>query len=243
MDDWNRIPMPSKEERRASIQRILDEGLPASRPGWQTLPLSVLFFGVEDCLFLSALLTGLGLACTFASARQVPADTVPALLFLLSPALYAVPHLLTLWKDAMSGTLDWKRTCRIPLRVLLALRMLFFGGAAVAVSVPACALLWLLSDCRFSLAWLLSLAFSSLFLYASLSLLRWNAGRRAVLLPPVLWAGLGLVLLWWDLGRALLLQVPAAVFFLLAGAGLAFCLRSLCAMILEPKGAVPYAVR
>ena len=30
---------------------------------------------------------------------------------------------------------------------------------------------------------------------------------------------------------------------LLAGAGLAFCLRSLCAMILEPKGAVPYAVR
>lgn len=227
MDEKRSIPMPTPAERAASIQSILDEGLPeARRPA---LPLSALFFGVEDCLFLSALLALLGWVPALASARQAPTGSLPALLFLASPALYALPHLLTLWKDAMSGTLEWKRSCRLSLGRLLALRMLAFGGTAAVVSVPAAAVYWAASGRRLSLVWLLGLSFSSLFLYAALSLplLR----RRAALVPPALWLGIGLVLLRWEAGGALLLRVPALVFFLAAGLGLGYCLRTLSGML------------
>ena len=52
MADQDHIPMPSKAERDASIQAVLDQGLPPTRPSWRNIPLSVLVFGVEDCLFL-----------------------------------------------------------------------------------------------------------------------------------------------------------------------------------------------
>ena len=38
--------------------------------------------------------------------------------------------------SAECGTLDWKRTCRLSLQTLTALRMGLFGGAAVLVCVP-----------------------------------------------------------------------------------------------------------
>lgn len=234
-----RIPRPTPEERTRSIRRVLDEGLP--RPARRTLPLSALFFGVEDCLFLSALLAGLGLIPAVASAGKIPAAVLPALLFLTSPALYALPHMLTWWKDRMSGTLEWKRACRILPGQILALRMLVFGAAAVAVSVPSAVLYWAVSGCRLSLPWLLGLSFSSLFLYASLSLSLLR--RNRLLLPPALWLLLGLVLLRWERGGELLLRVPALVFFLLAGIGLAWCLRVLGGMMNEPKGVLPDAVR
>ena len=56
MDDRNQIPMPTEAERSVSIQTILDKSLTDPRPAWRKLPLSALVFGVEDCLFLAALL-------------------------------------------------------------------------------------------------------------------------------------------------------------------------------------------
>lgn len=238
MDERLRL---TPEERASAIQKILDQGLAERRPARRALPLSVLFFGVEDCLFLSVLLAGLGLIPAVASARDAPPAALPPLLFLTSPALYALPHLLTLWKDAMSGTLEWKRTCRVPLRKLLALRMLVFGGGAAAVDLPAAVACWAVSGRQISLPWLLGLSFSSLFLYAALSLSLTHRG--AVLVLPALWAVLGLVPLRWEAAGTLLLQVPALVFFLLAGAGLLFVLRSLREMLGESKGATLYAVR
>lgn len=234
---------PTPEERASAIQKILDQGLAERRPARRTLPLSVLFFGVEDCLFLSILLAGLGLIPALASARCAPLSALPPLLFLASPALYAFPHLLTLWKDAMSGALEWKRTCRVPLRKLLALRMLVFGGGAAAADLPAAVACWAVSGRQISLPWLLGLSFSSLFLYAALSLSLPLPRRRSALVPPALWAVLGLVPLRWEAAGALLLQVPALVFFLLSGAGLLFVLWSLREMLGESKGATLYAVR
>lgn len=143
----------------------------------------------------------------------------------------------------MSGTLDWKRTCRIPPGTVLALRMLLFGGAAASLSTALGVLCWRLSGQRLSLPWILGLSFSSLFLYAALSLALGRRRRWGPAAPPALWLALGLVLLRWDRGSRFLLEVPALVFFLLAGAALVWYLSALGRMMRESKGATLYAVR
>ena len=69
--------------------------------------------------------------------------------------------------------------------------------------LPANILLWLTSGRSWSLPWMLGLSFSSLFLYAALTLfcLRF---RRGIVLPPTLWGVTGLLLLVWERGGELL---------------------------------------
>ena len=171
----------------------------------------MVFFGVEDCLSLPVL---------------------AALLFLFSPALYAALHLLTAWKDTASGVAEWRRSCKFSACTLLALRMLVFGGLAVIVCVPANILLWLTSGRSWSLPWMLGLSFSSLFLYAALTLFCLRL-RRGIVVPPAVWGVTGLLLLVWERGGELLLQVP--VLFFLAAAGLAYCALTLERMLRYPN--------
>ena len=241
MSDHDRIPMPEPMERKAAIRRVLDKGLAPARPGWRSLPLSALVFGVEDCLFLAVLLGLMPMLLAFAPAESF-AGHLAELLFLTSPLLYASAHGLAMWKEALSGTLDWKRTCRLPLQTLMALRMLLFGGAAVLVCVPVNLLLWQASGGEMPLGRVLGVSFSSLFLHAALSLacrrMKWGP-----VVPVALWAMLGLFFL--DGRTVLPLEaVPTAVFFLLAGAGLVFCMGQLRVMLRRPdKGGYIYAFR
>ncbi|MDE7244092.1 MAG: hypothetical protein K2O18_08965, partial [Oscillospiraceae bacterium] len=163
MTDHNHIPMPSKAEREASIQTILDKSLSPTRFCWWKLPLSILLFGVEDCLFLAVLLGLLPLGFAFTPLETL-ADCLAAILFLSSPLLYAAACALTMWKESLCGTLDWKRTCRLPLQTLMALRMLLFGGIALLVCVPMNLLLWQTSGHMMHLSRMLAVSFSSLFL-------------------------------------------------------------------------------
>ena len=187
------IPMPSKEEREASIQKILSESLTPAQPAWRSLPLSALVFGVEDCLFLSVLLGLLPAALRFSHAETL-ARELPGVLFLTAPLLYAAAHILTMWKESQCGTLDWKRTCRLSLQTLTALRMGLFGGAAVLVCVPVDLLLWRACGGALSLTRMLGISFASLFLHAAMSLalrrMRWGAA-----VPVVVWVLLGIVLI------------------------------------------------
>ena len=236
--------MPTEEERLRAVRAVVDAGLP--RPAEQLLreiPLSALFFGVGDCLFLAVLITGLCFVPLAVFVYQ-KASLAP-ILFLLSPLLYASLQFLTMWKEFMSGTLEWKQTCRIPFRVLTTLRMLVFGGASVAVCVPANVLLWELSLHRAALPWMLGLSFSSLFLYAALSLSCQRFRKRgSVLAAPALWLALGVSLFRWREGTAFLLRIPALVFFLLALAGLALFLLELKRHLTCPiEGGLRYAVR
>lgn len=244
MIDWEPIPMPNEEERRRAVRTIVDEGLPPPAGRFpREIPLSVLFFGVGDCLFLAVLITGLCFVPLAVAAFQK--SPLAPLLFLLSPLLYASLQVLTMWKEFATGTLEWKQTCRIPFRVLTALRMLVFGGVSVAVCVPADVLLWELSLHRAALPWMLGVSFSSLFLYAALSLsCQRFRQREMVLAAPALWLALGAILLCWEEGAVLLLRVPALVFFLLALAGLALFLRELKHDLIRPiEGGLRYAVR
>lgn len=244
MIDWEPIPMPTEEERRRAIRAVAEAGLPP--PAGRLLreiPLAALFFGVGECLFLAVLITGVCFVPLAVAVFQ-KAPLAP-LLFLLSPLLYAALQFLTMWKEFMTGTLEWKQTCRVPFRVLTALRMLVFGGASVAVCVPANVLLWRLSLRSAALPWMLGLSFSSLFLYAALSLSCQRFRRReAMLAVPALWLILGTVLLCWEDGTALLLRVPAFVFFLLALAGLALFLMEMKQYLTRSiEGGLRYAVR
>lgn len=244
MDERNTIPMPTGEERTRSIRRAVDAGLPP-RPGWRELPWSALVFGVEDCLFLAAILGGLCFFPAASLAQEPDQRLLPALLFLIAPALYAALQVLTSWKEAQSGALEWKRTCRVSPRTVAALRMLAFGGASSAAWVPLDLLLWDLSGGRLSLPWLLGLSFAGLFLYAVLTLLCQRCLRRGrVLLPPVVWSALSLVLLRWELAAPVLSRIPALVFFLTASAALACCLGEVRRAVRYPeRGGFSYALR
>ena len=236
------VPMPSKKEREAHIRKILDQGLASARPGWRGLPLSALVFGVEDCLFLAVLLGLLPAALGFAPAGSLDHE-LPGILFLSAPLLYAAAHILTMWKESQCGTLDWKRTCRLSLQTLTALRMGLFGGAAVLVCVPVDLLLWRASGGALSLVRMLGISFSSLFLYAALSL-ACRRSRRGAVVSAVLWVMLDALLARWEMRTGFLLEVPTAVFCLLAGAGLLCALSQLYAMLRRPqKGGVIYAQR
>ncbi len=226
-----RIPMPTAAERQAAIRRIVELSGGTLRAGRRSIPLSVVFFGVEDCLFLPVLAS---LLCLIPGAALVPFDPAAPMLFLGSPALYAALHLLTAWKDKMSGMAEWRRTCRLSAWTLLALRMLVFGGLAAALCVPANVLVWRISGRIWSLPWMLGLSFSSLFLYAALTLFCLRL-RRGMVLPPAVWGSVGLLLMIWRRGGEALLRVPVLVLFSLAAAGLICCLHLLGQMLRYPN--------
>ena len=242
------IPYPNETEKAASISYIVDKGvrrqtgLSLIKDAANTLGMSALFFGVEDCLFIALLLTVL--LGAFSAAAAMDHAPIAPLLFLLSPALYAVLHLLTVWKDAMSGTLEWKHTCRLSARAVTALRMLCFGGAAVCVCVLQCFARWYLTRELYSLVWMMSLSFSSLFLYASLSLALQAVRWRIAAVTPVIWIAVGIALLCWNGANVFLLSVPAAVFFLIAAASITVMLFQLKCYVAKPiEGGLSNAIR
>lgn len=243
MIDREPIPMPTTAQRDRAVAAILAQGLPPREPlgkrilrTARTLPPSVLFFGVGDCLFLAVLLA---LVCLTPAAWAVAQrEALPSLLFLFSPALYALLQGLTQWKEEMSHMLEWKQVCRISLPTLTAWRMLVFGGVAVVLYVPGNLLLWQLRGGQDSLLWMLAVSFSSLFLYAALSLFcQRRGGKRGALLPPLVWVAVGLFPLGWPPAEDWLLRVPAAVFLLLAAAGLGgFLWQIRHTLLLAPDG-------
>ena len=231
MRAWNDLKLTPAERERA-IARILDAGalprrslLAELRTVYAALDLRMLFFGVGECLFL-ALVAAVLLFIPMAAA--VPYENMASLLFLFSPVLYALLTLFTAWKEQSCGVLDWRQTCRVSLRETAALRMLVFGGISVLTLVPANAVLWALSPVQVSFGWMLGVSLSSLFLYGALSLMFQQLRRRAGwLMAPVVWTLAGLILLSVPQAGAALLQVPAVVFFLLAGGWLAVYLLEL----------------
>lgn len=244
MEHWNE-QMPTPAQREEAIAAILDQGLP-SRPGLlaafrSALDVRVLFGGVTDCIFLSILAAILLMLPLFAGAVRMMSPAV--LLFLGSPALYALLLGSTAWKEGQSGLLEWKQTCRLSPKVTAALRMAVFGGASVLVCVPGTLWLWQVLGGPMPLSWMLGVSLSSLFLYGLLTLACLERGGRGHLaVPPVLWAALGGVLWNWDRAAAWLTALPGAVFLALAGGALALYLIRLRRFCLGQRKGENYAV-
>lgn len=243
MECWNER-MPAHDEREAAISAILEQGLAPGQGLAATLrtalDVRVLFFGVADCIFLSILAAVLLMTPLLAAALQMlpPAP----MLFLASPALYALLLGLTAWKEAQSGLLDWKRSCRLSVQAVSALRMAAFGGGSVLVWVPVNLWLWKAMGGELPLSWMLGVSLSSLFLYGLLALVCLEGkGRGRLIAPPVIWAALGGLLLIWDGASAWLAALPGAVFLVLAGVAMALYLLKLRQFCLGRRRGETYA--
>lgn len=243
MECWNE-QMPAHDEREAAISTILEGGL-APRQGLTAtlrtvLDLRVLFFGVADCIFLSILAAVLLLIPLMAAAIRLMSPA--PMLFLTSPALYALLLGLTAWKEAQSGLLDWKRSCRLSIQAVSALRMAVFGGGSVLVWVPVNLWLWKAMGGELPLSWMLGVSLSSLFLYGLLALVCLEGkGRGRLIAPPVIWAALGGLLLMWDGASAWLAALPGVVFLVLAGVALVLYLLELRQFCLGRRRGESYA--
>ena len=247
--DHEKIPMPTEAEKQRAIARILDAGLSHrtafGRELWEVLQRvgpRALLFGVGDCLALSLLIWALCLLPALFVASST-GSLAPAL-FLFSPLLYAVLSLLTAWKDLQTGLWEWTWTFQISARMVVALRMLGFGGVSVLVCVPANMLLWALTGREMPLAWMLALSLASLFLYGALSLLCQRLrGPASLLGAPAGWVLLGLIPLIWPRAAAWLTAIPAAVFCLLAAVGITLYLLELRRFCRRPmEGGVSHAL-
>lgn len=225
LTNTDKIPFPTEEEKNKSIAFIIEQGFhhpchlrEAIPILWREVGIQGLFFGVGDCVFLSFLSAMLLWIGIFASARQ-DLTTFYLFDFLLSPFLYAVLHLLTVWKDIMVGTYEQFMTFRISLRQMTILRMFVFGGISVMLSVGISWISWLLFIRTASLLRILSLSFAALFLFAWMELLiewKWRA-PISYFIVPIIWIGLGIFLLsFGKYVQKILLAIPVVVFFALA---------------------------
>jgi len=244
MEHWNE-PMLEPWEREAAISTILNRAL-VQKPGLgrllrSALNTQVLFWGVVDCIFLSTL-AAVVLMIPLLTAVLKQVSPAP-MLFLASPALYALLLGLTFWKESQSGLLEWKQSCCLSLQTVSALRMVVFGGGSILVWVPINLWLWSVLGGELSLSWMLGVSLSSLFFYGLLSLICLERmGRGRLMVPPIIWTALGGLLLAWDGASAWLTALPGAVFLVLAGAALALYLLELKRFCLGRRRGDRYAV-
>lgn len=230
----------SSEERERAIESILDEALPACetargrmRGNLAALPLRVLFFGIEDCAILAAMVAVAG---AIPLAFMVEPEHAVHAVFMLSPVLFAALQGLVAWKDRESGTIAWRAACRMTVLELHAARMLLFGALGVLFTVPLAAAAWAAIESAVSFWWMLSLAMASLAVFGVFALLIARfavSGRKretapapiAATAPLVAWIALGALLSVLPGAAAVVLAVPAVVFFAVAAAAAALFVR------------------
>ena len=102
-DYFEEVEFPSLEQKEAGIARIVSQGtLRSQKFGaalweiWKLAGIRGIFFGVWDCMLCALLADGLLWAAVYESAKQ-DARLLGLLVFLASPVLYALLHLLTAW--------------------------------------------------------------------------------------------------------------------------------------------------
>lgn len=252
MREFEPIPFLSEEEKSQSIQTILAIGIPEPQRLSSAIPSLLrtvgvrgLIFGVGDSIFLAILAAALLWVFLFSSLSGNN-SLLYILLFITSPFLYAALHLLTTWKEIMSGTYELMMTCRCSLRQLSALRMLVFGGAAVVLSMLAGAGVAFVSSGDVSVLRCVSISFSALFLFAAAQLIvewKWYA-PKSYFAAPVFWLLSGLVLLLMgEKAESFLVNVPTFVFWIITLASLAiYCVVMKRFYFDSKEGALSHAV-
>jgi len=166
------IPMPDPDEKRRSIEFIVQSAPKKesfvesaremlSRLGWRGL-----FAGVGDAAFVAVMAVvfiGIGLV---GSADDWLTGRIYGAVFLFSPLTYMLLCLMTAWKEHSDGASELHATCRFTPRRLIALRMLFFGGAGAIVCGG---ISWALAACAGAeFLRLFGISLSALFLFAAL---------------------------------------------------------------------------
>lgn len=243
--------LPSEAVKNQSIERILSVGVPTPRRLSSAVPallktvgLRGLFFGAGDCAFLALSGAVLLWICLFAVFHNQSMISVS--IFFGSPFLYALLHLLTVWKQIMTGTYELLAVCRCSLRQLTALRMLVFGGISVIFIVCVSVGMRVFLTGSPSILRLMSISFAALFLFGLLDLViewKWTA-PGSCFAAPIIWGLISVCLLLAnERTEALMRNVPTFVFGIAAVLSAFLYLRTLKHYYFDPKeGALYHAV-
>ncbi|MDE7312096.1 MAG: hypothetical protein K2N87_10855 [Eubacterium sp.] len=223
---WTGMDPLEPEERERQIAQIIGRSVlkpqklgSALRNLWGALGVRGICFGVWDCMLLALLLDGALWAAVYEAAKHSP-EILGLLVFLASPVLYAMLHLLTVWKEAMAGTYEALMVCRMSLRQVTVLRLLLFGGVSAVLLGGVNLWAFFYTGQEVSALRMLCLSMAALFFYAWMQmLLEWKwRHRMAYAAAPVLWGVCTiLLLLSGEKGRLVLEAVPDAGFLLCAG--------------------------
>lgn len=251
--NFSKIDFPSNKEKKKSIQQILDIGVPQPKrlsialPAlWHNIGLRGLCFGVADCVFLALLASSLLWGFLFVSLTN-NLHYLSVLLFLCSPFLYALLHLLTIWKEILNGTYEQLMTCRCSLRQLTTLRMLVFGAISVILTTLFNGALWTFLSTDISVLRMIGISFSSLFLFAlSQLLIEWKQSAPfSTFIVSAIWMALCLLLLLLgEKSEAFLTGIPTILFYIIALFCLFCYLKTLKHYYFDAKeGALAYVIR
>lgn len=234
-----KIEYPDTEERERQITQIVTHAVlkpqkltSALWSVWEAAGVRGICFGVWDCMLLALLLDGVVWAAVYEAARQSP-QLLGLLVFLVSPVLYAMLHLLTVWKEIMAGMYQTLMVCRLSLRQITVLRLLLFGGVSVLLLGGINLWAGMYGNQELSAIRMLSLSMSALFFYAWMQLLlewKWRH-RLSCGAAPFLWGICSILLLTADgYGLQILEAVPTAALLVCAGvcAGMYFGLLKKC---------------
>jgi len=136
-----KIPMPSPNEKRRSIDFIL-QSVPQPKSFLETtgemlrlLGWRGLFAGVGDAIFV-ALMSVLFVGAVLTGIAEINGPLTGRLygaVFFFSPVAYMLLCALTAWKEHIAGVTELHNTCRFTLHHLTAVRMFCFGGAGTLV--------------------------------------------------------------------------------------------------------------
>ncbi len=222
------IDFPSDIQKERSIAQIVSLGAGKPRKlsyalweAWRTAGVWGICFGVWDCMLSAMLLNGILWAAVYESVKQYP-QILGLLVFMASPLLYAMLHVLSVWKEIMTGTYELLMVCRLTIRQMTVLRMLLSGALSVIISVLLNLWLGCVFHSEITMLRLLSLSMSALFFYACMQIVlesEWKS-RQSCWAAPVLWSGFGIILLFLAQQEPdRMIQIPTAVFM----AGAAVC--------------------
>lgn len=190
------IPMPSEAEKKMSIDFIKENGLAkrenlftSIRSVYRNLGLKNIFFGVGDCLFLAFICVVVSICIT----SQMEPEYLNSSVLVTSPLFFVIAHLLTSWKDYMSGTSEQKAVCKYKPSHITAFRLLTFSLISIVCDIPAS--FFLSKHLETDFLSVLLFSFCSLFLYslvmtASLLFVRWRYVEYAV---PAVWVAVNLI--------------------------------------------------
>lgn len=245
------IKMPSEEEKNKSIHLILDKGIPAKKylqirisELTSEIGLRNLFWGTWDCVFL-ALLGGITMGVLFIIPSAMQEQLLPIGLLLISPAVYALLHFLTMWKEQQIGLYEIKMTCHYSLRELTALRMAFFGGASAFLDVLFVLCIRQRAEIFLSVFQMLGISLSALFLYGTATLFLLSHAKNSYQwIVPVSWCIVCItpIIFHADI-RGILMQIPGMVALAVALlAGFLFFVQLEYYLSTSSKGGVYHAV-
>ncbi|MFY8331628.1 hypothetical protein [Vagococcus carniphilus] len=229
----------SNQEKERSIQYILENTtLKKANFGefiwlfFKAFDWKIVFWGLTEIFVLvMSVLLALIIFILSASSRgsfnhmwlfQEVGEKVYFYTFLCAPIFFSLFHYLSIWKEIQFKTFELKMTLKVSLQEIMVIRTLLFSLLSLTASVLLSVVIWFAANQELSLLKLISLSSTSLFLFSTgqLTLDHFFSMRNSYKISPIIWLGIGAVLvLKIDIIYPLLMVLPETIVVLMAVIG------------------------